>query len=223
MAVTLVGILATTGWLLQSNEDQDQTTTSSQSHDMGVSGPSSMGLAIERKASTGPPQGVVERRQKRNFPVMRGSAEEMPSGMGAHIAATFGAAANSLDLRSAQRLSAPGGGIWIVNGRKITCIAQRAFACTGAADFAVRGLVIGAAKSSTQASGHPRDFHIVGLAPSWVDTVQVMIGTRRIQRIPTQGGVYAMDSKVPIFVVGFCKGPHRNCRPLRAQTKHSSD
>jgi hypothetical protein len=172
--------------------------------------------ALEKKAKAGPSQASARRRQMRSFPIMRSVPEGMPSSMEGHIRVTTGAPPAGLNTRTAQRLHTSDGDVWIVNGRSTTCIVKGALACTTTADFAAHGLVLGMAKSSKRAGGPPRDFQLLGLAPKWVRAVQVTIG-RAMRRIPVRFNAYAMRSDVPSFVVGFCKGMHQACQPLRVE------
>lgn len=184
---------------------------------------SAMWPALEDESSGPPTRALARRRLRQNFRVMRGSSERMSVRLAAHIEAMAGASPNSLELESAQRIMKGGRPLWIVNGREITCIFQGALACTTTADFADHGLVVGMASSQGKGSSRPRDFRILGVAPSWVAAVQVRVGSRNTWRIPVRSNVYGMRSAAPSFVVGFCGATAaQTCRPNRPLERRPS-
>lgn len=204
----LVGVVV--AWTFHYGKVNDPLNDSSEG---GPTKPSRMWEALEEKAIGGNSESLTRHRQLRSFPIMRSSPERMPPRIKQHITAVTGAPLESLELETTQRIHRSDGDVWIVNGRNVTCLVHGALACTTMADFSARGISLGTAKSSKNAGGPPRDFSLLGLAPSWVKEVQIIIGSKeRQRRIPVRHGVYSMRSEVPSFVTGFCGGESQACR-----------
>ncbi len=213
--VALIGLSVACVWYALVSSGQGEPGGSPGAENGVVAIPSSIWSALERRAKAGPSQAATRRRQLRNFSIMRSAPERMPPSTGRHIESITGVPPSSLDLGSAQYAYSASGGIWLVNGRKITCMVQGrrgSLACATTADFAARGLVLGTAKAPKKDGGPPRSFRVLGIAPNWVDLVQVRIGIRKARSIPVVDHVYALHASVPIFVERFCGRPDQSCR-----------
>jgi hypothetical protein len=114
--------------------------------------------------------------------------------------ATLGTSHTSLWFGDSQYAQTSGGGVWIVNGRKITCIVQAvrgAVACDTTANFVNRGLLLVVYKVPKSPAGLPRHFLALGVVPDWVQSARLKVGsTTRL--VPVRGNAYALHADAPI-------------------------
>lgn len=180
-----------------------------------VSQASPMWRELEKQALPDPPFEAAKHRQRQNFLILRSPYEQVPANIRTHISRTTGAPESSVDLETGQHIQEAGRDIWIVNARPATCMVEGSdggVACAPAFDFAMRGLSLGTAMPPSRPDGPPQGFHLLGIAPDWMQAVQVKIGRRKTRSISVQGNAYGMRSAAPIFLVGFCKRLHEDCQ-----------
>jgi hypothetical protein len=188
-----------------------QSTESSNTGAGAMPKTSAMWNAMSADAAGRRDQLSTQRRFRREFFIARSPTELLPKPVDQYLRATLGAPPGSFALGTAQHVRSLSGEIWVIHGKRkgsgITCIVQGAdgyVGCTSSSDFAARGLALGMARPSRQGSNRPQDFQLMGIAPDWVKTVQVRVGSRTVWAIPVRGSIYSLRAKAPMFVERFC-------------------
>jgi hypothetical protein len=183
---------------------------------------SAMWESMAKDGTVGGGQVLAQQRIRRKFSFARSPAEHLPRAVARHLMRTLGAPPNSFAVKAAQNIRSLSASLWIVYGRGrvqgVACLLQgvRGYVgCTSLSDFARRGISIGMAKPSEKAGALPRDFRALGIAPDWVETVQLSVGSEGGQIVPVRGGVYTHHAEAPIFVERFCSRERKVCRSLR--------
>lgn len=169
-------------------------------HPAGAAAPDSGLEELQKKAETGPSPVVSRRGERRAFQIMQGRFERMSPRMKGLIETTFGTRHTGLQLDRAQYARTEDGGIWIVDGKNITCLVQAshgALACGTTAEVVDNGLVLGLYAAPERATESTRRFVVLGIAPDWAKVARLKVGST-IRAVAVRGNSYASHAGTPI-------------------------
>lgn len=176
-----------------------------------ISGPSGANVwtVLQERATTRASAVDSLRLQEREFRILAGQQETPPSRLQAHLEATLGAPRRGLHIVNSHHIATNHGNVWAVTGSDLTCLLEAtshgALACNATIHAARRGLALGLVRMSGRGRHKKRVYVLIGIAPDWVDSVQVRVGPRRQTSLPVQGNSYAMRAAVPILVQRLCR------------------
>ena len=135
------------------------------------------------------------------FRVLRGRTIPLPPPLRAHFRTFRSREIRTLWLHTARYVETPRGGLWVVNGKGVTCIVEaigRAISCVDTRVLFHTGVVLGTVQTSTQFD-RPRSFSVWGIAPNWAKTAQLYVGGKT-RMVIIRNNAYALQSHFPIVL-----------------------
>lgn len=147
--------------------------------------------------------------QRRAFQVLEGPTTPLPRRLVTSLRSLREAWINTLWLGSAKHVGPQKRGLWVVNGKSVTCIIQAAngaVSCTEPANFLKRGLILGTFAAVRLPTESPHKFFAWGIAPDWMRGVRLRVG-HKFQRVAAQRNFYSLSAPSPIFLAARIADP----------------
>jgi hypothetical protein len=148
------------------------------------------------------------KQQMRSFESLNGPTQPLPERLARRFRSFRDKRLKYLRVEHAKHIGSRRNGLWVVNGKGITCIIQTmrgSIACSDTADFLDRGLIIGAFGSVRRPTERPDLFIVWGIAPDWISKVRLKVG-QKFRMIKVQNNFYSLRASSPIFFAGPYRG-----------------
>lgn len=163
---------------------------------------------LRKHAAVGGPAASPLRLLEQEFRTLAGRGETPPARIQMHLEETLGAPRGAFHIVNSHYLVTRQGNAWAVTGADLTCVVEAAplgaLACNTTVRAARRGLALGLVRMTRRGHHGRRDYVLIGIAPDWVDSVQVRVGPRRQTSLPVHNNSYAMNAPVPVLVKRLC-------------------
>lgn len=193
------------GWLLANALDGDGERAKPKAHGSQDPGSNSWQARLVRRAALISPDGPDPHPWP--FAAMKDKPEVMPRQLIQEAKATLGKGHQVLGLRfdRAQYVDTTTGiGIWVVRGKRLTCIFHAetaAAACTTDAEAGYRGLVLVVGDGPKPAPGTlPVRFLALGIAPNSARAVKLQLPSGA-SKIPVIDNAFAHRARTPMNLV----------------------
>lgn len=148
-----------------------------------------------------PTFGALERKA---FSVLRGPTRPVPLTLQARLRRARNPAVRGLWFDQARYVPVDSG-MWVVNGRGVTCIVRTrggAVSCENRAALLRSGVSLGVVDLGPPPERKAREFLVLGLVPDWVRAVRVQVG-KRTRLVAVEKNSYSLRAPTPILVKRF--------------------
>lgn len=146
--------------------------------------------------------------QRQKFDVLQGPTRPVPLALQADLRRARNEDVRKLRLNRARHAPA-GSGVWVVNGRGVTCIVEAhggAVACVPRGIFLREGVALGVVEPGPPHTRKGREFLVLGVVPNQVRAVDLQVGHEK-RVIAVRENSYSLGSFDPVVVNGFERQP----------------
>jgi hypothetical protein len=142
--------------------------------------------------------------QRQAFAVLNGSTHPVPRALQERLRRARNPEVRTLRLDAAKYL-ATASGLWVANGRGVTCIVQAhggAVSCVPRATLLQEGVALGVVDLGPPPDREPQEFIVAGIVPDRFTSVRLSVGSRE-RTIAVRDNAYSLRAAVPILVERF--------------------